>query len=85
MRRDSRHHSGINIGQSPVGCPCHVCALFKTTEDEIDILHPFIREGHERGERIVLLLDDAEKSARRELMATDGIDADEAQRAVNSK
>jgi len=81
MRRDRRHYSGINIGQFPVRCPCHICALFKSTEDELDILHPFIREGHERGERIVLLLNDAEKSSRQERMTTDGIDADEAQRS----
>lgn len=81
MRRDRRHHSGISIGQFPVSCPCHVCALFKSTEDEIHILHPFIREGYERGERIVLLLDHAERNARQEQMTGEGIDAEEAQRS----
>jgi hypothetical protein len=81
MRRDRRHRSSIDIGQYPVGCPCHICALFKSTEEESLILHPFVREGYERGERIVLLLDDAERNQREARMTAEGIDADEAQRS----
>jgi hypothetical protein len=81
MRRDRRHYSGMNIGRFPVSCPCHICALFKSTEHESRILHPFIREGYERGERIVLLMDLAERSARQERMSGEGIDAEAAQRS----
>ena len=80
MRRDRRHRSSIDIGQYAVRCPCHICALFKSTEEESLVLHPFVREGYERGERIVLLLDDAERNEREARLTAEGMDADEAQR-----
>lgn len=77
----------MSVANAPVGlagsllnAPCHACAFFRTREEEHQILTPFIREGVERGDRIVQLIDSERADERRRLLAAAGVDVDAAEK-----
>ena len=35
----------VHIAGSRINCPCHVCAIFNSDDEEYAVLVPFMREG----------------------------------------
>jgi MEDS: MEthanogen/methylotroph, DcmR Sensory domain len=61
-------------------CPCHVCALYSSAEEQYAALVPFVAEGLEAGERVVTVVDPAEHEERRNRLHHAGIDVAAAER-----
>jgi hypothetical protein len=51
MRDNSHSEQPIQFAGSTLGDYRHVCAFFDTSKDEDRVLHPFVKEGIERGEK----------------------------------
>lgn len=64
----------ICLGGSPLGRRCHVCAFFNSRDEEYRVLLPFVRDGLERGEKIVHTIDPERRSDHLERLAAGGID-----------
>ena len=47
----------VRLAGSVLGDRSHVCAFFNDHEDEYRLLLPFVRDGLERGEKIVYTID----------------------------
>ena len=62
-------------------CPCHVCGLFNSTENQYAVLLPFLREGWARGEKTLILLDHSERDHRLRRLKDYGIDVEAAQQS----
>jgi hypothetical protein len=69
--------SSIPFATSVLGEQRHVCALFRTPEEEYQTLLPFIRDGIEHGDRVVCIVPRARNDFLDRLRAAD-IDVDEA-------
>ena len=50
----------VRLGRDELGDARHVCALFEGTEDANSVLVPFMREGLDRGDQVVHLVEDRE-------------------------
>jgi len=72
--------STVHLAGSDLTCPCHVCALYSSTEEQYDALLPFLREGLDAGERVLTFVDASERADRIERLRRAGIDVDAAQR-----
>jgi hypothetical protein len=57
----------------------HVCAFFRTPEEEYQILFPFIHDGLDRGDRVVSIIP-RNRSDYLDRLRGVGVDVDEAQR-----
>lgn len=71
--------ASVSLAGSVLNAPCHACAFFRTREEENQILAPFIREGVERGDRVLQLVDAERAEERRHLLANAGIDVQTAE------
>jgi AcrR family transcriptional regulator len=69
--------AGFRLGDSEIEGG-HVFALFEGADDHYAPLTPFIREGFERGERAVHIIDPAKRDEHLERLAAAGIDVDAA-------
>jgi hypothetical protein len=58
----------------------HVCAFFNSKEEEYRVLLPFFKEGFERGERVLQIVDPAQRPAHLKRLAEAGIAVDEVER-----
>jgi hypothetical protein len=70
----------INLAGASLHCPCHVCAFYNSADEQYDALLPFVKEGLDAGEHVVLILGPAERDARIERLRGCGIDVDATQR-----
>ena len=52
----------IQFAGSTLGDYRHVCAFFDTWKDEDRVLHPFVKEGIERGEKAFHIVDPRQRS-----------------------
>jgi len=52
----------------------HVCAFFKSREDEYDVTLPFIRDGFECGDKAIHIVDPSRRADHLERMAAFGLD-----------
>jgi MEDS: MEthanogen/methylotroph, DcmR Sensory domain len=64
----------ICLAGSALGDRCHVCAFFKSRDEEYRVLLPFVREGRERGEKIVHTIDPERRGEHLQRLAAGGID-----------
>src|SRR3990170_7395947 len=69
----------VHLAGSAMACPCHVCAFFHNAEEEYRVLLPFMREGYERGDRAVHVLDKNHRNERLRRLTLGGVDVDSAQ------
>ncbi|HEX3974388.1 MAG TPA: MEDS domain-containing protein, partial [Stellaceae bacterium] len=76
-------NSSVQVAGSVLQAPCHACAFFSSREEEHRILLPFVKEGVERGERILQLLDRDREQERRQLLQDNGIDVEAAKEAID--
>ena len=69
----------IHLGGAVLGASRHVCAFFRGTDDHYRTLLPFIKEGLERGEKAVHILDPRRRADHLCRLAGAGIETAEAQ------
>jgi hypothetical protein len=70
--------SSIELAGGCLGRERHVCAFFNSADEEYRSLLPFIRQGFERGERAVHILDNNLKDDHVGRLKAAGIDAESA-------
>lgn len=58
----------------------HICAFFHSTEERDRILMPFFKEGFDRGEKIVHVIDDNTRQSHLKSCKACGIDVENAQK-----
>jgi hypothetical protein len=59
----------------------HICAFFRSREEQNEVLMPFFKEGYERGEKLFHIVDPRMRDAHLGECAACGIDVDAAQRS----
>jgi hypothetical protein len=64
----------ISLASSQLGEARHVCAFFKSREDEYSVTLPFIKEGFEAGDKAIHIIDPARRADHLQRMASFGID-----------
>ncbi len=69
----------ISLGGSELQDVRHVCALFNSDEEEYRVLLPFIKDGLERGERAVHVVNPDQRGDHIERLSAAGIDTAAAQ------
>jgi hypothetical protein len=69
----------ICLADSSLGDKCHICAFFSNRDDEYRTLMPFIKEGFERGEKVVHTIDPDRLDDHLERLRCAGLDVAELQ------
>lgn len=64
----------VTIGGSELATPRHVCAFFNSADEEYRVLLPFIKEGFERGDKAVHVLDQGHQADHLARLSAAGID-----------
>jgi hypothetical protein len=64
----------IRFAGSELGATSHICAFFRSPEEEYEVLLPFIKEGFERGEKAFHVVDPQMREAHRSRLQSAGID-----------
>jgi hypothetical protein len=72
--------SPISLAGAELGDHRHICAFFRTPDEEYQTLFPFVREGIEHGDRVVSIIPRDRTDFLDRLRGAD-VDVDEAQRA----
>jgi DNA-binding NarL/FixJ family response regulator len=67
-------NESVLFANSALGSQRHICAFFHSTEEEYRVILPFIKEGFERGEKIVNIVDPNLRHEHRLRLASAGID-----------
>ena len=62
----------IYLGGSALGDRCHVCVFFNSREEQYRVLVPFVRDGLERGKKIVHTIDPERRAEHLERLAAVG-------------
>jgi MEDS: MEthanogen/methylotroph, DcmR Sensory domain len=65
-----------SLAGEPIGNYYHVCAFFDSREEEYSVLAPFFKEGLDRGEKCVHIVDPAGIGEHLQRLQTHGIDTD---------
>lgn len=75
------HAQDVTLAGRTVPCKQHVCAFFNSKEEEYRVLLPFFKEGFERGERVLQIVDPAQRPAHMQRLAEAGVAVEEAERS----
>jgi hypothetical protein len=65
----------ITLAGSPLGDTAHVCAFFRDDDEEYRVLLPFIRDGFERGDKAIHVINPDQRHDHVRRLAAAGIDA----------
>lgn len=68
----------VHLAGSVLNRSCHVCAFFHSKEEEYRVLMPFIKEGFERGDRAVHLVDPRRQANHLQRLEQAGVDVETA-------
>ena len=71
----------ISLAGSQLGEARHVCAFFKSPEDEYRVTLPFIKDGFEGGDKAIHIINPARLADHLQRMASFGIDTLDAERS----
>src|SRR5580704_10389965 len=71
----------ISLAGSQLGETRHVCAFFKSDEEEYRVLLPFIKEGFERGDKAVHVVNPDQHGNHMQRLTGAGIDPAAAQQS----
>ena len=63
----------VSLAGSRLGEARHVCAFFSGREDEYRVTLPFIKEGLERGDKAIHIIDPARRADHLQRIASFGI------------
>jgi hypothetical protein len=77
----TEHDAPISFAGSTLTTSRHVCAFFDDTDQEHEVLDPFVREGFERGEKAFHIVDPALRDDYLRRLRAAGIDVGAAQRS----
>lgn len=69
----------VRLAGSVLNRSCHVCAFFHSKEEEYAVLMPFIKEGIEKGDRAVHIVDPKQRPNHLQRLEQEGIDVNAAQ------
>jgi hypothetical protein len=79
-RAPSETSQPIRFAGSVLGAQRHVCAFFRSHDEEYRALLPFIKEGFERGERAFHIVDPTRRAEHQLRLASAGIDVETAEK-----
>src|SRR4029450_12764319 len=65
----------IRLGNSVLGLRRHVCAFFNSPDEQYGVLLPFIKDGIDRGEKAVHIIDPNRRDEHVHWLRSVGIDA----------
>src|SRR4051812_592717 len=65
----------VMLAGAPLGEARHVCAFFGSEEEEYRVLLPFMKDGFDRGDRAVHVVNPDQRDDHRRRLAAAGIDA----------
>jgi hypothetical protein len=65
----------ISLAGSQLGAVRHVCAFFSNDEEEYRVLLPFIKEGLERGDKAIHVVNPQQRDEHRRRLASAGVDS----------
>lgn len=68
----------VEFAGATLGRDRHICALFYSPEEEHRVLHSFIKDGFDRGERAFHIVDPARRAMHVEWLADSGVDVEPA-------
>jgi hypothetical protein len=71
----------VQLARAALQCPCHLCAFFRSSEQEYRILVPFVKDGLQLGDKSVHILDDSHLEERRRRLQEMGVDLSAAERS----
>jgi MEDS: MEthanogen/methylotroph, DcmR Sensory domain len=71
----TRTASSISLAGSQLGAVRHVCAFFSDDEEEYRVLLPFIKEGLERGDKAIQVVNPQQRDEHLRRLASAGIDS----------
>jgi len=71
----------ISLAGSQLGAIRHVCAFFSNEEEEYRVLPPFIKEGLERGDKAIHVVNSHQRNDHLDRLTSAGIDPAAAQEA----
>ena len=71
----------ISLAGSQLGAVRHVCAFFSNDDEEYRVLLPFIKEGLERGDKAIHVVNPQQREEHLHRLASAGIDSAVAQQA----
>jgi hypothetical protein len=57
----------------------HICAFFRSAEEQNEVLMPFFKEGYDRGEKLFHIVDSKRRGEHMQACSACGIDVDAAQ------
>src|ERR671939_124840 len=80
LPQDSAGERPIRFAGSALGVYRHICAFFRTPDEEYRVLLPFIKEGFERGDRAFHVVNPARRADHVRRLEAAGIDSTAAQR-----
>src|ERR1700712_5427430 len=72
-----QHYDDIRLAGAKLEQHCHVCAFFHSQDEEYQVMMPFIKEGIDRGEKAVHIIDPKLQPDHRQRLEQAGIDAEE--------
>src|SRR6266480_2961847 len=65
----------ISLAGSQLGNTRHVCAFFNSDDEEYRVLLPFIKEGFDRGDKAIHVVNPGQRHDHLQRLATVGVDA----------
>lgn len=68
--------STAHLAGSALTCPCHICALYQSAEEQYALLIPYVKEGVDAGDRIISFVAPYELDERVNRFRRAGIDVD---------
>ena len=71
----------IRLAGSVLGAQRHVCAFFRSSDEEYRVLLPFIKEGFERGEKAFHIVDPKLRAEHALRLASAAIDVEAAEKS----
>jgi len=77
----SRTVPPISLAGSQLGAVRHVCAFFSNDEEEYRVLLPFIKEGLERGDKAIHVVNPRQRDEHLRRLASAGVDSAAAEQA----
>jgi hypothetical protein len=67
-------HANVTLAGSVIDCRCHVCAFFSSNDEADRVMLSFLKEGMDRGDKGVQILDGRKKADRVRRIESEGID-----------
>jgi hypothetical protein len=74
----STNDHSVQFAGGALGRERHICAFFNSIDEQHRVLHSFIKEGFDRGEKVFHIVDPERREAHLQRLAAAGIDVERA-------